>query len=163
MGIANFWHEVQNKTIINFIKGTRAVTLVSLIFSGTALAADSSGTLSIQVHGFSHERGHAVANLFREGDDVLKPDKAYRREQAEIHDGSATINFPNLAYGKYAVSVFHDENGNGKLDHNVFRFPAESFGFSNNFHLGLFSGFPSFEKLQFPFSADTGVLEITLE
>lgn len=135
----------------------------SLVFCGTALAAEPSAPLSIQVRGFAHEHGHAVANLFREGDDVLKPDKAYRHVQADIHDGKATIAFPDLAYGKYAVSVFHDENGNGKLDHNIFRIPAEPLGFSNHFQLGLFSGFPSFEKMQFQFAANTGALEITLK
>lgn len=104
-----------------------------------------------------------MANLFREGDDVLKPDQAYQHEQAEIHDGKATINFPDLAYGKYAVSVYHDENGNGKLDHNFFRIPAEPLGFSNNFQLGLFTGLPSFEKLQFQFAADPAVIAITLK
>lgn len=141
----------------------RGAVFCSLVFCGTALAAESSATLSIQVRGFPHERGHAVANLFHEGDDVLKPNKAYRRVQVAIHDGKATIDFPDLAYGKYAVSVFHDENGNGILDHNVFRYSAEPLGFSNHFQLGLFSGFPSFEKLQFPFAADTGALEITVK
>lgn len=136
---------------------------MSLVLCGVVLAADMPPTLSIQVRGFANENGRAIANLFREGNDVLKPDKAYRHAQAEIHDGKATINFPALACGKYAVSVFHDENGNGKLDHNVFRIPAEPLGFSNNFHLGLFSGFPSFEKLQFQFSADTGIVEIMLK
>lgn len=143
--------------------GQWSIAFTTLIFCGAALAADSSGTLSIQVHGFTHERGHAIANLFREGDDVLKPDKAYRHAQAEIHDGKATISFPDLAYGKYAVSVFHDENDNGILDHNAFKFPAEPLGFSNNFHLSFLSGFPSFGKLKFQFAADTGVLEITLK
>ena len=139
------------------------VAIASMVFCGAALAADLSPRLSIQVSGFTHERGHAVANLFREGDDVLKPDKAFRHVQAEIHDGKATIAFPDLAYGKYAISVFHDENGNGKLDHNFFGIPAEPLGFSNHFQLGLFSGFPSFEKLQFQFAADTGALEIALK
>ena len=143
--------------------GRLGITFTILIFCGTAFAVDPTATLSIQVSGFSHERGHAVANLFREGDDVLKPDKAYQRVQAEIHGGKAMINFPGLAYGKYAVSVFHDENGNGTLDHNVFRFPAEPLGFSNHFHMSLFSGMPSFEKMQFSFAADTGVLDITLK
>jgi uncharacterized protein (DUF2141 family) len=57
-----------------------------------------------------------------------------------------------LKYGKYAVSVFHDENGNGTVDHNFLHFPAEPLGFSNDFHLGIFAGLPSFEKLQFEFT-----------
>jgi len=139
------------------------VAIACTVFYGASLAADLSSTLSIQVRGFTHERGHAVANLFRDGDDVLMPDKAFRHIQADIHDGKATINFPDLAYGKYAVSVYHDENDNGKLDHNFFRIPAEPLGFSNHFQLGLFSGFPSFEKMQFQFAADSGTLEITLK
>jgi uncharacterized protein (DUF2141 family) len=139
------------------------MALIFLSVSPAAFAADSTSALSLQVRGFSHDRGRAVANLFRETDDVLKPDTAYRRVQAEIHEGRSTLSFTGLPYGKYAVSVFHDENGNGTLDHNFFRFPAEPLGFSNHFRLGLFSGMPSFEKLQFQFSADTAVMEMSLK
>lgn len=161
--INNMQHALQ-KTHSKIVHiGRWGIAFTTLVFCGAALAADPSGTLSIQVRGFTHERGHAIANLFREGDDVLKPDKAYQRVQAEIHDGKATINFPDLAYGKYAVSVFHDENGNGTLDHNVLRFPAEPLGFSNQFRLSLFSGMPSFEKLKFSFSMDKVVEEVTVK
>ncbi len=136
---------------------------ISLSFSGGALAADVTATLSIQAGGFAHPRGHAIASLFRAEDDVLKHGTAYRKATAEIHDGRATFSFPDLAYGTYAVNVFHDENDNGTLDHNVFHFPGEPLGFSNHFSLGLFSGMPSFEKMKFQFSADTGVVEIVVK
>lgn len=47
---------------------------------------------------------------------------------------SGTIRFvlPDLAAGEYAISVFHDENGNGKLDSNFLGVPTEGYGFSNN-------------------------------
>ena len=147
--------------IVHYAKLSSSFTL--LLFFSTASAAELIPTLSIQVSGFGHNRGHVIANLFREGDDVLKPDKAYRRAQAEIRDGLASIDISDLAYGKYAVSVFHDENDNGTLDHNFFRFPAEPLGFSNHFHFGLFSGLPSFEKMQFQFTADTHAVEITVK
>ena len=84
--------------------------------------------LVVQVSGFTHARGHAIANLFREGGNVLKADQAYLRASAEIHDGSATVTFADLVDGKYAVVVFHDENDNGTLDHNFMRLPAEPLG-----------------------------------
>jgi uncharacterized protein (DUF2141 family) len=34
--------------------------------------------------------------------------------------------------GEYAVAVFHDENGNGKMDKNLIGAPKEGYGFSNN-------------------------------
>lgn len=139
------------------------IVCIFLSFSEGALAADASGTLSIQAGGFAHQRGHAIANLFREGDEVLNLKNVYRRAQVEIRDGKATFSFPDLAYGTYAVSVYHDENDNGMLDHNVFHFPAEPLGFSNHFQLGLTSGMPTFEKMKFQFAADTGVLEIVVK
>ncbi len=37
-----------------------------------------------------------------------------------------------LPQGTYAVAVFLDVNNNGKLDRNMFYFPSEPYGFSNN-------------------------------
>ena len=34
------------------------------------------------------------------------------------------------AAGTYAIAVFHDLNGNGKLDRNFFGIPSEPYGFS---------------------------------
>lgn len=34
--------------------------------------------------------------------------------------------------GRYAIALFHDENGNGHLDTNLIGFPVEGYGFTNN-------------------------------
>ncbi len=47
-----------------------------------------------------------------------------------------------LPAGEYAVSVFLDENNNGKLDQNALGIPRERFGFSNNPR--ILTGAPSF-------------------
>lgn len=117
--------------------------------------------LVIQAEGFVNADGQAVANLFREVDDVFH--KPYLRVTAKIEQGKARLVFPALKYGDYAVTVFHDENGNGELDHNALHFPAEPLGFSNGFHMGLFSGFPNFEKLRFSFSPGTQPVLITVK
>jgi len=44
----------------------------------------------------------------------------------------AAIVFSNLAPGRYAAIVFHDENGNGRLDKNFWGVPTEPYGFSND-------------------------------
>ena len=38
----------------------------------------------------------------------------------------------NLDPGQYAIILFHDENGNGKLDSNALGVPTEPYGLSNN-------------------------------
>ncbi|MBL8679156.1 MAG: DUF2141 domain-containing protein [Myxococcales bacterium] len=40
--------------------------------------------------------------------------------------------YRNLPAGDYAVSVFHDENGNQQLDLSLFGAPVEGFGATNN-------------------------------
>lgn len=167
--INNMPHRLQamNTELAQFARGDVSITVliccIFLSFSQAVVAADGAGTLSIHASGFFHERGHAIANLFREGDEVLDLNSVYRRAKVEIHKGTASIAFTELAYGTYAVSVYHDENDNGMLDHNVFHFPAEPLGFSNHFQLGLTSGMPTFEKMQFQFSPDIGVVEIAVK
>ncbi|WP_241211738.1 MULTISPECIES: DUF2141 domain-containing protein [Sphingomonas] len=61
------------------------------------------------------------------------------------------IRVQGLVPGTYALSVIHDENGNGKLD-TFAGIPREGFGFSNNPGLGF--GPPRFAAAQFALSGD---------
>ena len=50
--------------------------------------------------------------------------------------------------GEYAITLYHDENGNEKLDKNVFGIPKERYGFSNN-EYGPHGSKPKFKKAAF--------------
>ena len=130
----------------------------ALAASLPALAAPDTGTLTVQATGFAHERGHAVAKLFADGDDVFGPGR--QTTSAEIHTGQALFQWADLAPGRYAVIVFHDENDNGTLDHNLLRLPAEPLGFSNGWALSWRSGMPSFDKLQFNLAPAAQTIEV---
>lgn len=58
-----------------------------------------------------------------------------------------------LAPGDYAVSLLHDENGNGKLDKNLLGIPKEGVGFSQNPRLAF--GPPSYAATRFGVASDT--------
>ena len=45
---------------------------------------------------------------------------------------TATRVLPGLAPGSYAIKAFHDVNGDGKMNANLFGMPTEPFAFSNN-------------------------------
>jgi len=70
-------------------------------------------------------------------------------------DGLRT-SFARLPLGTYALTVFHDENGNGKLD-TFAGIPREGFGFSRN--PTIMFGAPRFKQVAFSF---TGAATITL-
>jgi uncharacterized protein (DUF2141 family) len=59
---------------------------------------------------------------------------------------AAALHFDGLAPGSYAVSLIHDENGNGKLDTSLF-VPREGFGFSRNPAIAF--GPPKFASARF--------------
>jgi uncharacterized protein (DUF2141 family) len=72
--------------------------------------------------------------------------KSFEHEASRIADGEqkATVVFNDIPPGDYGVAALHDENGNMKLDKNMFGWPKEGFGFANNPHIGL--GAPGFQQ-----------------
>ena len=73
---------------------------------------------------------------------------------------SAQIVFTGLREGVYAVSVFHDENMNRKLDKNFVGIPREGYGTSNNPKRKM--GPPDFEEAKFQLTGAAQSLEIKL-
>lgn len=114
----------------------------------TAQAAPPEGTLTIEASGFQNASGRAVVNLFAPGDNVMAAGRW--QVSAPIVQGVATLHFDKLPASRYAAVLFHDENGNGVLDHGLLG-PSEPLVYSGGFTMGLFSGLPSFDKLQFEF------------
>jgi uncharacterized protein (DUF2141 family) len=76
-----------------------------------------------------------------------EPKKAFKDFSLPISNLSAKKTIDNLPPGIYAVSVFHDEDGDGKMQKNGVGIPVDRFGFSNN--PTLFFGPPSFSKSAF--------------
>jgi uncharacterized protein (DUF2141 family) len=59
---------------------------------------------------------------------------------------ATSARFEGLAAGTYAVSLIHDENGNGRMDMALVM-PREGFGFSRNPRIGM--GPPRFDAAAF--------------
>lgn len=134
-----------------------ALVFSALLLGAASAEAGETATLKVMATGFSNTDGRAIAKLFKPGDNVL----GHGRWQivAKIEPGlTASFMFTGLAPGRYAVVVFHDENGNGEITHRL-AVPIEQLGFSGGFQLGIFSGLPAFEKLMF----DLGPREQTLD
>ncbi|MFN4763478.1 DUF2141 domain-containing protein [Gillisia sp. Q332] len=79
-----------------------------------------------------------------------KYERYYRKEIAEISNDRSTLTFNDLPEGKYAISILHDENENGKIDKKfLLPIPNEGVGISNYQSIG-FSNRPNFSKASFP-------------
>ena len=75
--------------------------------------------------------------------------------------GEITWRIDDLPFGRYAISAYHDENGNGELDTGLFGIPSEDYGFSNNARGGF--GPPDFADAAFDFTESGQALEIWLD
>lgn len=127
--------------------------------------AQSTGaaTLTVHVTGARNAKGQIRVALFQ-GAKGFPGDasQAVQTRAADIDPQSlsAQIVFTGLREGVYAVSIFHDENMNQKLDKNFVGVPKEGYGASNNPRKKM--GPPDFEETKFQLNGQMQSLEIKL-
>ncbi|MBI3218482.1 MAG: DUF2141 domain-containing protein [Bacteroidetes bacterium] len=129
------------------------------LFGIHSMICNGQLTLRIEVENFKTDKGVAMVDVYRENDEI--PQKAFMRATTSIHNGKATFALEGLVTGSYAAIVFHDLNENGQLDHK-FGLPTEPMGFSNEWKLSLFSGFPNFRKLSFKLDSTVDRIKIKI-
>ena len=78
-------------------------------------------------------KGSIYIAVYDNESDFLNPDKIRDKKIVAVSNlGTMDLVFQHLPAGHYAISCFHDVNGNGKLDTNLLGIPTEPYGFSNN-------------------------------
>lgn len=141
----------------------RLVVCASLaLAAGTAsVSKGSGGALRVNIKGLRDNRGDVVCALFAAADHFPKRiDKAFSRTAAEISEGHAECEFSAVPPGIFAVSVFHDENSNGKLDTNWLGIPREGVGASNNPKARM--GPPKFAAAKFRYFGKAMEIDVTI-
>jgi len=119
------------------------------------------GVVHVEVVGLHNNKGHVFCALYSSADGFPKDSqRAVQRDTSSISDRTAFCEFSGIEPGRYAVSVFHDENSNGKLDTNLLGIPREGVGASNDArgHLGP----PKFDAAAFQFAGGRLNLKITI-
>jgi uncharacterized protein (DUF2141 family) len=76
--------------------------------------------------------GEIYIGLYDKSRDFKSLEYAYKRQVAKTDAKSLKVHFDDIVNGKYALSLFQDENNNQKLDKNFLGIPKEGYGFSNN-------------------------------
>ncbi|MDH5545755.1 MAG: DUF2141 domain-containing protein [Gammaproteobacteria bacterium] len=129
--------------------------ILSFVIFQTALA---ESTLIVNIQGLKSDNGQVSVHLFEATNAnafPTKQDMALRSALNYIRQGTSRIRFSALASGTYAISVYHDENGNNQLDTNWLGIPDEGLGVSKDAK-GSF-GPPSFKDAAFEVSEDSTV------
>lgn len=134
----------------------------SLIFLNFLRAEIStSGTLEVTVTNVENNNGQIRAVLFK-GKQGFPGDasKAFKSLSVQAKEGKTVLVFEDIPYGEYAISLLHDQNSNGKMDTNVFGYPQEDYGVSNNATAALWA--PQYEEARFGFQEEVKKMLIHL-
>jgi uncharacterized protein (DUF2141 family) len=107
-------------------------------------------------------KGSIYVAVFDRQEDFLNTDKMRAQRIVPVSQtGQVNISFTDLPPGTYAISCFHDVNGNGQIDKNWMGIPTEPYGFSNNARPKFRA--PNWGETKFELKAAGGAITIRLE
>ncbi|MDC6383799.1 DUF2141 domain-containing protein [Flagellimonas taeanensis] len=112
----------------------------------------SQNTISVHVNNVGSDIGHVNVAVYDSDEAFLSFDRVLRTGTKAASKGLVTLDIEDLPAGEYALAVFHDENGNGKLDTNWLGIPKEKVAFSNA-KMKTF-GPPKYKECAFKVTAD---------
>ena len=95
-----------------------------------AVAVPSS--IVVQIDGLRSNRGQVMACMTANPKTFpdCQKDPHARHLTVPAANGE-TVQFKDVPQGRYAIALFHDENGNGRMD-KMMMLPREGFGFSRD-------------------------------
>jgi len=149
------------KALVRLVRRPGARSLVAaVLLSGAAGFPAAAADLRVVIEGLAHERGALYLALYDRAETFLDEAQSVRRGRCPARlPGPVRFAWDGLAPGDYAVTVYHDEDGDGRLGRLMGVAPAEGFGLSNNPKL---RGRASFEQARVHLPGEGHAIAITL-
>ncbi len=94
-------------------------------------AEQPAATLDVSIEAVRNSRGVVHACLTRDAASFPDCSRDAAALKQTVPASARTLRFTGIAPGNYALTLFHDENMNQRLD-TVLGIPREGFGFSRN-------------------------------
>lgn len=135
------------------------MTIITLTAALLASASASSAELTVEVKGINNNMGKIYIAVYDKAEGWMK--KPVHSASAAANVAGVAISLKDVAVGEYAISLYHDENDNGKMDTNIVGMPIEPYAFSND-AAGQF-GPASFEQAKFKVDADKKSIVINIK
>ena len=129
----------------------------ALLLAGSAGA---QGKLTVRVEGLKTTKGKLYVAIYNKPEGFLDEDKTFKRDVFPVTGTTTSVTFDALPAATYAVTLYHDENGNGKLDRSAVGMPKEGFGFSQNPKIRFRA--PDFKESSFRHGSDAQTMTIKL-
>jgi uncharacterized protein (DUF2141 family) len=152
-----------NKNLKSILQSRISATKIVATFSSAILLfgftpKNENPTLTIQVNKVQ-KKGTLYVSVCTKSAEWSDNGK-YTFKYEPVIGQSNNFEINTIPNGEYAIALYQDQNGNGKLDTNLFGLPTEPYAFSNN-KVPVFSE-PSFEKCKFQFNKQNQQIIINL-
>lgn len=101
---------------------------LTLLFTGVMIQAQN--TVEVSITDFDSNDGFVYISLYDSEANFLE--KGMVSKKSEINNLEAVFTFSEIPDGEYAISCYHDEDNNGKMNMIMGMIPSEDYGTSNN-------------------------------
>ena len=144
-----------------------AIAILGLVqtTAAPARAAEECGPseakLDVTVEGLRSPKGLITYTLYPDNKKkFLAKGGSLQRIRVDARAPATETCVPLPGPGTYLLAVYHDEDGNRKLNRSIIGLPREGFGFSNNATSSI--GLPSFDAVRFIAKQGVTALKIKL-
>lgn len=127
--------------------------LLCLLLLPLGLLAQS--TLSVKVYNVPSSEGNIKVAVYDSDETFLKFEGVVKSGSTKAEKGTVVLDIDGIPQGEYAIAIFHDENGNDKLDTNWLGIPKEKVAFSNA-KMKTF-GPPKYQECAFEVKSDADI------
>lgn len=134
----------------------KQIILIAVFFitALTTVAAQETHTITVEFKGMESDKGSLYVALYNKEEAFLK--EGFKGDIVTITDKKAVVVFKEIPVGEYAISAFHDENDNKKMDTKIFGIPKEPIGISND--AKGFMGPPKYKDAKFTVTGDVNLV-----
>ncbi|WP_296819279.1 DUF2141 domain-containing protein [Brevundimonas sp.] len=133
---------------------------VSTVAAGLALlgaGAAHAGDVTVTLDGVQARGGTVYVTLQTEGEFMQRAGLAQRVDSPQA--GAVTVTFRDVPAGAYALSAFHDENGDQRMQASPIGVPTEGWAMSN---ADALRGPPTFDVVSIQIGEDGAALSETM-
>lgn len=109
-----------------------ALIMTGASFSAAAVAQNAGSSLTVNFNGVEEKQG-AIMGVLVDSEAAYDGKAAPARPiMVSVDKAEVAATIEGLAPGTYAIKLFHDVDGDGKMGTNPYGMPIEPFAFSNN-------------------------------
>jgi uncharacterized protein (DUF2141 family) len=102
---------------------------LALLFFIQSMVAQETGDLTVRFENVKETKGELYVGIFEKDNFLRQPTIG---KTVKVDGKGSEVTFEGIAYGSYAISVFHDLNGNQTMDVESDGMPLEPWAMSGN-------------------------------